>query len=166
VSDGARIDPRTVRAVYLVTTACLIAAYAAVPPVRVAAAALTGVVTVVALGLGIALLRPRRWLSWGILGVAVATTSAMVTTFSVIGQLGPAVVTYPAPNEVLHLVSAAVLATALLLLGRPPLRSRNLAMLLDVAGISLTNALVWYGVPTARPSSSSSLNGTSPRIRT
>jgi hypothetical protein len=49
-----------------------------------------------------------------------------------------------APNEILHLVAAPALATALILLGRPPLRSRNLGMLLDVAGISPANALlVW-----------------------
>src|SRR5262249_20223063 len=48
------------------------------------------------------------------------------------------------PNELLHLFTAPVLATALVLLGRPALRSRNLGMLLDVAGISLANALlVW-----------------------
>jgi diguanylate cyclase (GGDEF)-like protein/PAS domain S-box-containing protein len=114
----------------------------AVPGARPVASALTGAVTVAAIGVGVVLLRPPRWLGWVVLGVAVAMSSAMVTIFAVIGQLGPAVKTYPAPNEILHLCTTPVLTTALILLGRPARRSRNLGMLLDVAGISLTNALV------------------------
>ena len=147
VSDEAAIWMRTARTVYLVATVGLIAAFYAIPSGRTEVAPLIGVATVAAIVLGADRLRPRRWLGWLFLAVAVATTTAMITTFAAIGSAGPAVLTYPQANEILHLSTTPILTTALIVLGRPAMRARNLGMVLDVAGLSLTNALiVWIGL--------------------
>jgi diguanylate cyclase (GGDEF)-like protein len=135
------------RTIYVVAVVGLIGAFFAVPAGRPAVASLIGAVTAAAIGVGVARLRPKRWPGWLLLAVAVATTTAMVTTFAVIGSAGPAVLTYPQANEILHLSTTPILTAALIVLGRPAIRSRNLGMVLDVAGLSLTNALVvWIGL--------------------
>jgi diguanylate cyclase (GGDEF)-like protein/PAS domain S-box-containing protein len=143
----ARLSLRTVRTGYLLVAVGLVAAFFAVPAGRIAVALLIGAVTAAAIGLGVARLRPKRWLGWLLLGVAVATTTATITTFAAIGSAGPARLTYPQANEITHLATTPVLAAALIVLGRPAIRSRNLGMILDVAGLSLTNALiVWIAL--------------------
>jgi diguanylate cyclase (GGDEF)-like protein len=135
---------RTARLAYLVVEALLIIVYIGAPTARTMAPVVAGLVTVGAVWLGVALLKPRRWAGWVILSLAAAMAMTIVAIFAGIGQLGPPAKTFPAPNEILYTVTTPVLTTALIVLGRPPMRSRNLAMLLDVAGVSLTNVLIVY----------------------
>jgi diguanylate cyclase (GGDEF)-like protein len=135
---------RTARLAYLVVEGLLIAIYIGAPTARTMAPVVAGLVTVGAVWLGVALLTPRRWAGWVILSLAAAMTMTTVAIFAGIGQLGPPAKTFPAPNEILYTVTTPALTTALIVLGRPPMRSRNLGMLLDVAGVSLTNVLIVY----------------------
>jgi diguanylate cyclase (GGDEF)-like protein/PAS domain S-box-containing protein len=133
---------RTLRNAYLLGIAVLACGYVLVRLVRPAIPAVVAGLTVAIIAVGLVRMRPRRWLGWVLLGLAVATMMGGQVTFAVVGQLGPPEKTYPAPNELAHLATTALLTAALILLGRPALRSRDVGMLLDIAVISLTNALV------------------------
>jgi diguanylate cyclase (GGDEF)-like protein len=135
---------RIARLCYLGVECLLVALYIGVPTTRTVTPVVAGLLTVGAIWLGVALLQPQRWAGWVILSLGAAMVSTIVAVFASIGQLGPPAETFPAPNELLYTFALPVLTTALIVLGRPPMRSRNLGMLLDVAGISLTNVLIVF----------------------
>jgi diguanylate cyclase (GGDEF)-like protein len=154
---------RLIRRAYLGVMGLLTLLFMLVPAARPATATLAGTLTAVAIGVGITLLKPRRWLGWVVLSGATVATMAEVGVFALIGHTGPPGKTFPSPNEIIYLVATCILMVALVVLGRPPMRSRNLGMLLDVAGISLTNSLVVW-VALLRPATAA--EGLTPYART
>jgi diguanylate cyclase (GGDEF)-like protein len=133
---------RILRTAYLIGMGLLAVVYHAVAPIRPVAPVLMGALTILAIGWGTAVWRPRRRQGWVLLATATMMIMAQESVFAVLGHLGPPVKTFPAPNEILYLITTPLLAVALVLLGRPAVRTRDVGMILDVAVIGLTNGLI------------------------
>jgi hypothetical protein len=114
--------------------------YGVVLPAPVAVG-LIGLDAVAAIGLGVAIFRPQRWLGWLLIGAAVALlgAGAVIFTLSSNRLVHEA---HPQPWDVSILVSYLPLAVGLLLLGRPRLPSQEWPVVLDTAALSLGASLV------------------------
>jgi diguanylate cyclase (GGDEF)-like protein len=107
-------------------------------PVAVGVIGLDGVA---AIGLGVAIFRPQRWLGWVLIGAAVVLLGAGDVLFT-LSQDRMVPEAYPQPWDVSNLVSYLPLAVGLLLLGRPRQPSREWPVVLDTAALSLAASLV------------------------
>jgi diguanylate cyclase (GGDEF)-like protein len=126
--------------------ACAAVAFVAVLSYEVvlsppAAVGLIGVDGLAAVGLGVSIFRPQRWLGWVLIGAAVAVLGVGAVLFALTSdRLVPEA--YPRLWDVSILVAYLPLAVGLLLLGRPRLPSQEWPVLLDTAALSLAVSLV------------------------
>jgi diguanylate cyclase (GGDEF)-like protein len=136
------------RLVYAVTMAVLVIGYYAVPSVRSAAGAAVGGVSVAAIVLGVARLRPQRWGAWLLIAFAIVPLAVGgVIVFTGLAATTPGLGAYPAAPDVLLLAASLPLVVGLLWLGRPQLPSRDWPMILDTVALSLAGSLVvWLAV--------------------
>jgi diguanylate cyclase (GGDEF)-like protein len=104
---------------------------------------LIGLDGVAAIGIGVAIFRPQRWLGWVLIGAAVALfgTGAVLFTLSSNPLVHEA---HPQPWDVLNLVAYLPMAVGLLLLGRPRVPSQEWPVVLDIAVLSLGASLVGW----------------------
>jgi diguanylate cyclase (GGDEF)-like protein len=141
---------RRARLAYGVACVGLVASYYLWDWVRPVTTGAVGVVSVAAIGLGLARLRPQRWGGWLLIAASVALLSVGDVVFTTMADDTPGPVTYPGPPDVFYLAAYVPLALGLLWLGRPRLPSRDWPMLLDTIALSLAGSLlVW--IILARP---------------
>ncbi len=129
---------------YAALIAGLIAVYYLAPSLRPVAVGVVGLGSLSAIAYGLARYRPVRWPAWALIAVAVALLAVGDVVFTVLADVVPGPVTYPAAPDVFYMAAYLPLALGLLWLGRPELPSRDWPMLLDTAGLSLAGSLlVW-----------------------
>ncbi len=129
-----------VRLVYAVTAAALVLVYYALPGARPAAAAAVGGVSVAAIVLGVARLRPQRSGA----ALLIAFTVLLFAVGALIIYMGAAPTIAGQPVDVFLLSAYLPLTVALLWIGRPRLPSRDWPMILDTVALSLAGSfLAW-----------------------
>jgi diguanylate cyclase (GGDEF)-like protein len=114
--------------------------YGVVLPAPVAVG-LIGLDGVAAIGLGVAIFRPQRWLGWVLIGAAVALLGVGDVLFTLSSDRSVPEA-YPQPWDISLLVSYLPLAVGLLLLGRPRLPSQEWPLVLDTTAFGLAASLV------------------------
>ena len=134
---------RRVRWIYPILVAALIGVYRVAAVSHVPVVAMVGLVSVAAIGAGVAVYRPIRRLAWVSVAAGVAVVAAGEISYDVVAT-GAGTDEFPSLVDVLFLAAYPPLAAGLLWLGVARTPARDVAAMIDTAALSLGGSLlVW-----------------------
>jgi diguanylate cyclase (GGDEF)-like protein len=139
---GGVVSLKLAKRVYAATVAVLVLAQYQVPSVRPVAVVGVGVLSVCAIALGLARLRPQRWSAWLMIALAIVLLTVGDIIFMALEAHTPGPVPYPAVPDAFYVAFYLPMTVGLLWLGRPRLPSGDWAMILDTSALSLAGSLV------------------------
>jgi diguanylate cyclase (GGDEF)-like protein len=131
--------------IYPILVAALIGLYRIVGGSHVPVVAAVGLISVAAIGVGLAAFRPARWRAWVLLAMGVAVVAAGEISYDVIAT-GVGTDEFPSLVDVLYLAAYPPLAIGLLWLGVARTPSRDVTAMIDTAALSLGGSLVVWVV--------------------